>query len=231
MNAYAEPTRVAMARFEAVLRGADDEVLDRPVAACPGWTLTDLAHHLGGVHRWARVAVLEQRGDLEVAPGPRQAGPLADWFAEGAAALRDALDGDPAAPAWSFSREPGHDRRSFWQRRQAHENAMHAWDAAAAVGLPATYDAGLAADGIGEVLEVFVPRMRSRRLLGALPDTVALVSPEGAWLVGDGTEPVATLTGSSTDLLLTLWHRDAGHVEWSGDEAAGRATLSRPLVP
>ena len=33
--------------------------LDAPVPGCPGWTLTDLAHHLGGIHRWARTAVVE----------------------------------------------------------------------------------------------------------------------------------------------------------------------------
>ena len=232
MNPYDHHTRTAITAVLGALRTGDADTLARPVAACDGWTVRDLVGHLGGVHRWATVAIREQRGDHDAEPAPSTPAELTEWFAAGADDLLDALSGDPHSPTWSFSKEPGHDRLGFWQRRQAHENSMHAWDVATAVGAPASYDESLAADGVGEVLEVFVPRMRARGLLAELPTSVALIGPDFYWLLGDAPDPIAEAQGSCVDLLLTLWHRsDGSGLTWAGHAEAGRAVLRQRLVP
>ena len=232
MNPYEHHTRNAIGSVLDVLRTGDADALARPVAACEGWDVADVVGHLGGIHRWVTVAIREQRGDHEADPAPTDPSELAAWFEAGADDLLEALAGDPKDPAWSFSREAGHDNLGFWQRRQAHENGIHAWDVATAVGAPATYDESLAADGIGEVLEVFVPRMRARGLLADLPTSVALIGPDFYWLLGDAPDPIAEAHGSCVDLLLTLWHRtDGSALVWNGHAEAGRAVLRQPLVP
>jgi len=232
MNPYEHHTRTAIAAVLGALRTGDADSLAKPVAACDGWNVSDLVGHLGGVHRWAAVAIREQRGDHDTEPAPSDPAELTDWFAAGAEDLLEALSGEPHSPAWSFSKEPGHDQLSFWQRRQAHENSMHAWDVATAIGAPASYDESLAADGIGEVLEVFVPRMRARGLLGEMPASVALIGPDFYWLLGDAPDPIAEAQGSCVDLLLTLWHRsDGANLTWAGHAEAGRAVLRQRLVP
>lgn len=46
--------KLEIARFSAVLSSLS---LDQPVATCPGWTVFDLAEHLGLIHRWAEELV------------------------------------------------------------------------------------------------------------------------------------------------------------------------------
>lgn len=234
---FAAHVRAETEAFAAVLAAAvtDPALLDRPVLSCPGWNLYDLADHLGGVHRWVVTAIEDGHGRGSSDPAPRDPAALHGWFTDGAAALRAALDGDPDRPAWSFSREPGHDRLAFWQRRQAHENLIHRWDAQAATGAPGPIDTDLAVDGIAEVLEVFVPRMRVRGLLGPLPQGVRLEASDAgqAWVLGDDPgQVVATVTGPAAGLLLHLWKR-AGDTEvtWSGDAEAGRAVLAHAVTP
>ena len=61
-------------------RGRVPRDLDAPVAHCPGWTLRDLADHLGGVHQWAAHAVVAGTPDLEPEPAGRSPAALADWY-------------------------------------------------------------------------------------------------------------------------------------------------------
>ncbi len=232
MNPYEHHTRTAVESVLAALRSGGAGALTAPVTACEGWTVGDVVRHLGGVHRWATAAIREQRGDHEAEPAPTDPVELAEWFEAGAATLLEALAADPKGPAWSFSQQPGHRSVGFWQRRQAHESSMHAWDVATAVGAAATYDESLAADGVSEVLEVFVPRMRARGLLAELPTSVALIGPDFSWLLGDAPDPIAEAQGSCVDLLLTLWHRaDGSALTWIGHAEAGRAVLRQHLVP
>lgn len=228
-------TRAELATYEHLLRSAVDDpsLLGRAVPACPGWTLHDLTDHLGGVHRWVVTAIREGHGRGASAPAPSDPADLVEWFRSGAEELLAALHGDPKAPAWSFSREPGHRTLGFWQRRQMHENLIHRVDAEQACGLTVHLDAEVAADGIAEVFDVFVPRMRARGVLGDLARPVLLRRSDGPgeWLAGDPGDPVATASGSAADLDLVLWKRaPAGKLTWSGDEVAGTATLAQPLT-
>ena len=104
----------------------------------------------------------------------------------------------------------------------------------AAVGTPETVDSALAADGISEVIEVFIPRMRARGLLGELPDGIRLeaVDTGGAWVLGDDLgHIVATLRGRADRLLLHLWKRvDETGLTWSGNAETGRAVLAQAVT-
>jgi len=163
--------------------------LDAPVLSCPPWRLTDLAHHLGGVHRWARGAVLGAGPDAgrEPTDAPTERGALVAWFREGADTLVETLrDTDPDTPCWTFG--PPH-TAAFWFRRQAHETATHAGDAAASQGASRPYGTELALDGIDETVDVFFPRQVRLGRIAPLAHALAVETEEGGrWVfAGDGT--------------------------------------------
>lgn len=215
--------------FRAVLETAD---LSAPIEHCPDWDLVELAAHLAGVHRWARNAVAD--GELHRDPTPQlpDRAAVVDWYRSSAEALLQALRTAPLdAPCPSFLSPDS--TVAFWLRRQLHELVVHRYDAQLAAGLTPQLHSAVAADGVSEVLEVFLPRMRQRGLLGELPATITLQQSDGpgTWTLGDGT-PSATVQASAGDLLLLLWKRqqlDGQQVD--GDAAAVRAVLACALTP
>ena len=230
------------------------------VPTCPGWDATTLVDHLGRVHRWAEAAV---RTGASPDPYPhRDTGQdLAQWYAQSAGLLLATVgDLQPDDAAWSFSSVPGHGTVRFWRRRQLHETTIHHVDAlvtaglldvsgevAAVPGVPAAQ----AADGVGEVLEVFVPRMLARRrderpevvVPAVEPVAFACTDVGAAWtlrlvdgvpMVRPGTTPdaAATVRGPATQLLLALWHRaDSRWLHVEGDDRLARRLLDASLVP
>ena len=132
---------------------ADVAGLDAPVPTCPDWAVADLLEHIGRVHRWAAANTTRspdaefQRADVDIPPPSERS----DWVRDGAAALVVALDRPADDPAWTWM-PPS--TIGFWQRRQAHETAMHRVDAEAAAGAPHSIAADLAADGIDEWLDI-----------------------------------------------------------------------------
>jgi uncharacterized protein (TIGR03083 family) len=225
----------AAADFVAVLETGD---LDAPVPGCAPWRLTDLAHHLGGVHRWARTAVITgPSDDKDPADAPTERAALVGWFREGADALVGTLRAtDPDTPCWTFA--PPH-TAAFWLRRQHHETAMHAGDAAASQGAVRPYGAEQALDGIDEVVGTFFPRQVRLGRIPPLAHALAVEPAEGGrWvLAGDGTAAVdaadATVSGPAEALLLLLWHRigpDDPRVTVSGDAAAAHAVLAAAVT-
>ncbi len=200
---------------------------DAPVAACPGWDVARLITHLGRIHRWATAFLRGgESAAAEVARQPRPARTeLPGWYRDSRDELVRALDElDPDAPADTFA-GPGTVR--FWLRRQAHETAMHRWDAQDAVspGTAEPIDPRLAADGVDEWLTVFVPRFLGRG--PGIPDDLSGYAVQfrctdidaPAWtlrltpplsVVEYGTaQSDSVVTGSACDLLLTAWHRAA----------------------
>ncbi|MEZ5091217.1 maleylpyruvate isomerase family mycothiol-dependent enzyme [Nocardioides sp.] len=232
-TAYLGHVRRDTDAFAGVLDAAtaDGSLLARPVPSCPGWTLLDLAHHLGEVHRWVCGAVREGHGETEVSAAPTEPAALATWFRDGAADLLSVLDGDPAHGVWTFH-PPA--TLGFWQRRQAMENVVHRWDAEATLGPPAPVEVALAADGVAEVLDVFIPRRLGHGRLAPLPHAVSLRASDTGdrWVIGPG-DPVAELTAPAVTLMLHLWKRipaeDTG-LAWSGDAPAGERLLAMPLT-
>jgi len=85
-------------------------------------------------------------------PDDRPDEELAPWFDEVSAGLLEALRStDPAVRVWSWA--GGQQDVAWVARRQAHEAAVHRWDAQGALGTPDPIAADLAADGIGEFFD------------------------------------------------------------------------------
>ena len=200
---------------------------DAPVPTCPEWVVRDLVRHMGGVHRWATGYVADARTEVRdvgldevVGTWPDDAD-LVGWFRQGCEALAEALDAaPPALECWTFLRAPS--PLAMWARRQAHETAIHRVDAELAAGVDLSpFAAPFAADGVGELLECFVPR-RSTKLRAEDPASLAVgcTDEDAAWLLRIGAEGVTTdpvpsvrvgadcmVRGSAADLYLALWNR------------------------
>ena len=168
----------------SLLDAAHTVGLDAPVPSCPEWSVADLLAHIGGVQRWAAEMALRAPGgeyqprDPSVVPEP-DARP--DWFRAATAALVEALDRPADEPAWSWFPP---ETVGFWQRRQAHEAAMHRVDAELTAGVAAPeIDAALAADGIDEFLTIVQAFSRPR--LSGSGETLHFhcTDVEGEWLV------------------------------------------------
>ncbi len=245
------------AGFAATLRTCD---MRAPVPGCPGWTSYDLAVHLGNVHAWAATVLEtgERAATQHDQPPSRRPREVADWYLGKAGDLLVVLRAaDPERPCWTFSAT---DRtQGFWLRRQAHETVVHLVDLHQAREgtadlrelVPAEVGPSLAADGVAEVLEVFLPRTHARGrpadleapLLLSASDTghtwllvprageapeVRLV--DGDELVDAGTDLV---TAPAADLMLLLWKRlpvEAASVTLDGDVDRLRRFLTSPLT-
>ncbi|WP_040525957.1 maleylpyruvate isomerase family mycothiol-dependent enzyme [Gordonia effusa] len=207
----------------AVIAGTHRDQLSLAVPSCPDWTVRDLIIHVGVVHRWAARFLAQgsdpaERFGFDTSDVPDDAG-LTEWYAARVAELLERLEvTSPDTTVRSFA---GQVSASFWFRRQAHETSMHRWDLQNATPQGAEpVDGGLAADGINEWLEVFVPRFLKRG--PGLPDqefgrVIRLVDPDvGEWTmrlepdavkIDAGAHPEVVVSGSMSDLLLALWRR------------------------
>ncbi|WNV83224.1 maleylpyruvate isomerase family mycothiol-dependent enzyme [Umezawaea sp. Da 62-37] len=221
---------VLRADAEAFAAAAGPVPLDRPVPRCDGMTVEGLVRHLGGIHRLVARWATDGRRPATWDDGP-EAAELLDWYRIGAAALLVVLDPERAGePAATWSAWDG--TLGFWLRRMAHETAVHRVDAQAASGPAAPLDARLAADGVDEVLRLWLGTHQPPRV-HADGRAIALRVPGREWTVAlhpgvvdfcDGADPDAVVTGSSSAVDLWLWGR-AGEEDLSieGDPAVARA--------
>ena len=217
----------------AALAAAAGRGLDAPVPACEDWTVADLVLHTGMVHRHKLEIV---RGRLAEPPRPwPPAAPdraeLLGWYEQGLQELLTVLEeADPETRVWTFHRPD--QTVAFWCRRMAHETAVHRVDAESAHGDARPVPAGLAADGVGELLDVFLVPHLEGEPVGGRGESLHLhaTDTEGEWLVrllpagvqverghakGD-----AAARGTASDLLLFLWGRaPADRLESFGDPA------------
>jgi uncharacterized protein (TIGR03083 family) len=231
------PDDVATAaeRFAGALAEADPTAV---VPACPGWTVLDLVAHLGNVHTWA-AAIVESGGPVEEPqqqPGDVR---LDAWYAARASHLLGVLTAsDPDAPCWNFAHV--HGTAGFWRRRQLLEILMHLVDLDQAHGRRTALDPEACADGVGETLEVFGPRLHARGFPADLAAPVSLVATDtgDAWTLSPGLSgppllsrgdalSVHRVTGTAEQLWLRLWNRGSDGTV-SGDAAVvGRLLASR----
>lgn len=214
---YVAHLRSELDTFEACLGGD----LSVPIEHCGDWTLHDLADHLDRGNLWAAVAITENRGDYQAAEAPRNQADLVSWFHAASAVLLDALDPDPATPAWTIfpPRTVG-----FWQRRRCLEALVHRWDAEQALGVRTTLDSVLAGDGVAEVIDTIAPRQIELGRASAPDHAVrfAATDADSSWVWGPG-DPVATVSATTAELLLMLWGRISSGdqaITWQGDRAA-----------
>jgi uncharacterized protein (TIGR03083 family) len=213
---------VAISDFADALAGADPTAI---VPSCPGWTVADLADHLGGVHQWARHAVVE--GNPEGSPEPAS-GDLAAWYRRRAGDLLTTLEAtEPDSSAWTFGSDAG--TAGWWSRRQVHETRMHTRDLLGAVGRVDEWsiEPALAWDGVREVATEFYPRQVRLGRTEPLPGTLRLLATDVAVepiVIGDA-EPVVEVRAPAVEVLLMLWHRRT-----SSDPSAA-ALLALPIAP
>jgi len=228
------------------LANAAEADLTAPVPSCPGWTVLGLLHHLGGIYRY--VQAMAARG-VTTKPEPEYRDKLVNQdlppAEESVAWFRDQLNGllglfnslDMQMPAWNWA--PQAKIAGFWPRRMSHETSVHRWDIQMALhGLAEPIEQRLAADGVAEVLDTWLPSGRRKgptdrfgvvqlaatdvgqewflRLRGegmALLDTATIL---------DDTDPneQAVAAGTASDLQLALMGRVGFDVlDVAGDES------------
>lgn len=233
---------------EGLVEAVGRSDLAAPVPTCPGWSTYDVVVHLGNVHGWAATVVETgiESPEQHDQPRSRRIGVVADWYAGKAGDLYQVLrEADPGSACWSFSRF--HRTRGFWPRRQTHETLIHLVDVDQAGGRTSRLPAQVAADGVGEVLEVFLPRMRDRGFPAALtaPLSLALSDTGHAWtvspqvdaapLIAAGVAPGADVVeGPAAVVFQVLWKRLPmldRDVTFRGDEERIQAFLSSRLTP
>jgi uncharacterized protein (TIGR03083 family) len=180
------------------------------VPGCPDWTLADLVWHLSEVQFFWAWVVRTRASDPSGYPEParRAEDELLGFFSAASTELETALDGaDPAEPVWTWA--PRRDV-AFVLRRQVHEAVVHTADVEQVLNdlRPVPADVGL--DGIDEWLEVMVPAaLPEGPPDGAHPVVLHAVDADAERTLFPGTRPfpIAALTGTAGDLLLSLWHR------------------------
>ena len=212
---------------------------DAPVPSCPGWTVADLTEHLTSLAHWVREfaprGVTDKPAD-RVIPQPRPPWPEAlDGLRRELTGVIETLDAlDPDLPCWTW---PAQARKAgFWQRRMAHEISVHRWDAETAALRAIPIETKLAADGVNEVLDTWLPAGR-RKGPTDLHGVVHLVATDASyeWFVrlrgpgialldtgtildSDDHHPRAEASGTASDLLLVLMGRlDPGILHATGD--------------
>ena len=207
-----------------------ENMLNRAVPACPGWTLDTLFGHLGSIERWAAAVV--RAGKFVEEPAAPAAGAAA-WFREGVPDFLATMNIlDPAAPCWGFGPPPH--RAGFWLRRQAHEHAIHLVDAHQASGLEdPVFPEDFLLDGIDEALAMFTPRQLRLHRMADPGMAVTFGLPGGAtWTVGSGST-TAWVTAPPREMYLGLWGRsrllDTAVLE--GDVDFAISVIHGPLTP
>lgn len=223
---FLDALRSEAAALRGAVAGTD---LDAPVPPCPGWSVHRLVGHLGAVYAMMLDVVTRgARGDLTPperrsrTDAPAGADVLTEFDARLAGLLEALTAAPPDAPTWNWAGRPA--VAAFWHRRAAHETAVHRWDAQASTGLPHPVTTALAADGVSEVLDTWLPSGRRKgpadldgvaRLVSTDADVrwAVRVRGEGISLLDTGTVldsgPGAQVraTGTASDLLLALYGR------------------------
>ncbi|MCM9077720.1 maleylpyruvate isomerase family mycothiol-dependent enzyme [Streptomyces spororaveus] len=231
--------RTEAAAFEKAVRGAFDRGGEvPPVPSCPGWSVTDLVRHLGGVHRYLahllreRLTAPPDPAGLTLTEAPDDPDALADWFAQGAlelAGLFAELGPDTTVWTWSVEQTSG-----FWLRMQLIELAVHRWDAESATGTPGTLAPDVAADAVTQTIQVMAParrgwrqappgageRYRFRGTDGPESWTVLFSGDQVLLVPGVPSPADVEAEGSACDLALFLWGRvPATRLRVTGDAA------------
>lgn len=231
------------ADVEAMLAAATD--LGADVPGCPDWDVSDLLSHVVGVYRHKSVAMetdaepvltLGEWGAIERGQDVR------DVLRAEYARLRALLTARPSdTPTWTWW--PGEQTVGFWQRRMAHETAVHRWDVQSAVVGPEGADAiddDLADDGIDELLGWLTFPWDEETLPEAAGQTVLVSSGEHSWtvtieptrvgVVGGSGDAQALVAGPPSGLLLHLWGRPGDHAVATGGDALALSLLRQRLA-
>ncbi|GAA3275990.1 maleylpyruvate isomerase family mycothiol-dependent enzyme [Dactylosporangium vinaceum] len=200
----------------AAFRAAVDSApgLAAPVPSCPGWTLADLARHLGeGRRKWAAIVA----GDPAPDEHPPAADPLA-WLDESNRLFKDALlAAGPDRRCWTWwERSASPQTSGAVARHQLQEVAVHTYDAQLTAGAPQPLPTAVALDGVDEFLATCCAGEYSWPHRPVALDYRAAegrswrlgLAADGVTLARDPAGPAdATARGSASDLVLALYCR------------------------
>jgi uncharacterized protein (TIGR03083 family) len=232
---YLAEIDASTASLAALVEYADPAL---PIPACPDWTLSQLAAHVGRVQRRSAAMVATRATepiDMALLPDAELPADLAArglWLTVGATWLIDTLREAGEAQVWAFgSMGPA----TIWSRRMANETMVHAADAAFAAGEEVAMVPELAADAIDEWLTLLSGPIFGR------PDPRAAVLPEHACLHVHATDPELAgagewlVTHQPAGIQVTAGHADhtghAGHTGHTGHaDHTGHAAISGPAV-
>jgi uncharacterized protein (TIGR03083 family) len=225
-----------------LLESAARAGLDDRVPCCPGWTVRDVVGHTGIVHRHKTLIV---RGRLLENPAPPDLPDtdLIGWYRTGLEELMSALrNSDPAERVFTWF--PPDRSIGFWYRRMAHETLIHRVDAEQGHGEVSSIDSELAADGIDEVLTMYVGGypawgtfepgtavariecldenaawdIRFGRFTGTSPTSGLAHDLEAFVVIDRQADPAVTIRGTAAEINLWLWGRGKmDHLEVTGE--------------
>ena len=230
--------------FRTVVHSAPD--LSVQVPTCPGWTLLDLARHLGGgQRRWAAIVTAGPAGAApaqssseigRAAPAEPEA--LLAWLSESTKELMEALDQvGPDRGCWTWwGRSESPETTGVAGRHQVHEVAIHTYDAQLAAGAAQPVPAEIAVDGVEEfnvtcgttteawpydpaIVDIHVDAGPSWRVtLSARGSSVSRLDVSASGTGPDGVAADASVRGSASDLDLMFYGRiPLESVELGGD--------------
>jgi uncharacterized protein (TIGR03083 family) len=227
----------ALERDGALLADAAEAAgLQAGIPGCPGWQVRDLVRHQAYVHAWAARHVRERSPELIddeltesdiLGRGPADPGLIAAYRDGHAALVATLRDADPDLECATFMPAPS--PLAFWARRQAHETAIHRYDAQSALsgGPPApaaAFGPAFAADGVDELIMGFAARKKYRPGNGNGND-----SDNG----NAGGERSLTVRAQDADARWRVRFADGGSTvsrAVSPDDPAGGCTLDGPAA-
>ncbi len=217
--------------------------LDAVIEPCPGWAMRDLVQHLAEIHLWAagqvsnRATTLSPKDHAEISSWWPELPPLypadddlVDYYLATNANLLRELESAPAdLECRTFLDAPSD--LAMWARRQAHETAVHRFDAESPGSEITPFDPTFAADGVDELLVAFAPRGDSFPIEGTRTMAVratdtgdewfVTMSPDGITTGRSSADADVTLAGAAGDLYLAVWNRgDDSAITVTGDRSA-----------
>jgi uncharacterized protein (TIGR03083 family) len=193
--------------------------LQRPVPQYPGWTMADLLAHVASVHGRTTIICIDLAQERVSGPRLPIHGDVSRWFEETLDSMLEALAStDSDAEVWGFGSRP---TVGLWQRRMLIETGVHRWDAEQAWGEERPLLDAVAAAGLDEFSDMWLPR---------LPDlpTISMTAndQDRTWVFGEA-DPITEVVGAGSELYLRLMSRPGVvlPVEW----AAAVDALEPPL--
>ncbi len=193
--------------------------LDVGVPCCGGWTVRTVVEHVGDIYREKAAIVDEGWTERQDRRFGTTGEPIIEWFDEAAARLLDVLsDHGPTETVWTWF-DPDQ-TVGFWYRRLAHETLIHRVDVEQAHGVSSIMDESLAADGVDEVLTVYVSGAPAWGNIALEDRSARLEVPGRSWSVRlgrfSGTSPATGNNYMDLPALELVAGEASSHVEISG---------------
>ncbi|MEV7094635.1 maleylpyruvate isomerase family mycothiol-dependent enzyme [Amycolatopsis sp. NPDC051045] len=164
---------------------------EAPVPACPGWSIGEVARHVGSIYRMIRRRLAEGRSPDDWPRDPEPGQSLQQFLEAGLSELLDELaahDPEERADTWW----PADRTYGFWRRRMLHETVVHRVDVEQAAGGDSHgVPDDVAIDGIDEVLTLwFGQKLPMLGLTGTKAGSVGVRAGAHSWIARAG--PVTT---------------------------------------